>query len=64
MGSNVSNVRARPEGFKCREAAGFWSVLMLIYGGASERAHTCYEETSATLVVASEEGGWSAGSEC
>lgn len=49
--ASVSNVRTRPKGFKFSGAARFWSVRMLIYG----RAHTCYEETSATLAVAGKE---------
>jgi len=51
--ASVKNVLARPEEFKFSGAARFWSVLMLMYG----RAHTCYEETCATLVVASKEVG-------
>lgn len=51
--TNVTNVLARPKGFKFSGAARFLSVLMLMYG----RAHTCYEETCANLVVASKEVG-------
>ena len=51
--ASVRNILARPKGFKFSGVARFWSVPMLMYG----RAHTCYEETCATLVVASKEVG-------